>query len=64
MPAPWSTGSSTAPSPGPQKMRSSRLRRFRMQLLLPLEGLAEPAPMVWERLAPGERSETVAVLAS
>jgi hypothetical protein len=34
-----------------------------MQQILPLDGLSTPAPLAWERLAPGDRSETVAVLA-
>ena len=34
-----------------------------MQQILPLDGLTSPAPLVWERLAPGEQAETVAVLA-
>jgi hypothetical protein len=34
-----------------------------MQLLLPLIEPAAPAPLVWERLAPGEQAEAVAVLA-
>lgn len=34
-----------------------------MQQILPLEGLATPPPLAWERLAPGDRAETVAVLA-
>lgn len=34
-----------------------------MQQILPLDGLTNPAPRAWERLAPGDRAETVAVLA-
>jgi hypothetical protein len=34
-----------------------------MQQLLPLIGLAAPAPLVWERLARDEQAEAVAVLA-
>lgn len=34
-----------------------------MQQILPLDGLATAAPPAWERLAPDDRAETVAVLA-
>jgi hypothetical protein len=34
-----------------------------MQQILPLDGLAPAPPLAWERLAPGDRAETVAVLA-
>lgn len=34
-----------------------------MQQILPLDGLATAAPPAWERLAPVDQSETVAVLA-
>lgn len=34
-----------------------------MQQILPLDGLATAAPLAWERLAPVDRAETVAVLA-
>lgn len=34
-----------------------------MQQILPLDGLTTPPPVTWERLAPGDRAETVAVLA-
>jgi hypothetical protein len=34
-----------------------------MQQILPLDGLRSLAPLVWERLAPGEQAESVAVLA-
>jgi hypothetical protein len=34
-----------------------------MQQVLPLGGLSSPPPLAWERLAPGEQAETIAVLA-
>lgn len=34
-----------------------------MQMALPLAGLDAPAPLAWERLAPGEQAEVVSVLA-
>jgi hypothetical protein len=34
-----------------------------MQLTLPLDGLAVPPPRPWERLAPEEKAEAVAMLA-
>jgi hypothetical protein len=34
-----------------------------MQQILPLDGLATAPPQAWERLALGDRAETVAVLA-
>jgi hypothetical protein len=34
-----------------------------MQQILPLDGLTTPRLLAWERLAPGDRAETVAVLA-
>jgi hypothetical protein len=34
-----------------------------MQQILPLDGLSTPPPLAWEGLAPGDRAETVAVLA-
>lgn len=34
-----------------------------MQMALPLAGLDAPAPLAWERLAPGEQTEVVSVLA-
>jgi hypothetical protein len=34
-----------------------------MQQILPLDGLSAPPLLAWERLAPGDRAEAVAVLA-
>src|SRR4051794_15611739 len=59
----WSMGSSTAPRRRTRRMRGIQPWRSRMQQILPLDGLTTLPPLAWERLAPGDRAETVAVLA-